>query len=276
MQLFDFHIHSTCSGDAKDTMTDMALACAKAGIGVVCFTDHFDLDDYRTGEPIPDPLSVWPMVLQQYAEAKAACEGIVDLRLGMELGEANHNPALAARCAAQPQLDFVLGSTHNLRNTTDFYYLQYQSLEHCYALLDAYMAELLELAQLDCFDCMSHIGYTRRYMLAAGYDAVITLDRHGDQLDQIYCTLIQNGRGIEINCSGFRHPGIATSIPDLPLLKRYRELGGEIITIGTDAHRIADTGLFLREGYELLAEAGFRYVCLYRNRTPEFIKLDRI
>lgn len=276
MRLFDFHIHSTCSDDAKDTMTDMALASAKAGIEVVCFTDHFDLDDYRTGEPIPDPLSVWPMVLQQYAEAKAACEGIVDLRLGMELGEANHNPALAARCAAQPQLDFVLGSTHNLRNTTDFYYLQYQSLEHCYALLDTYMTELLELAQLDCFDCMSHIGYTRRYMLAAGYDAVITLDRHGDHLDQIYRTLIQNGRGIEINCSGFRHPGIATSIPDLLLLKRYRELGGEIITIGTDAHRVSDAGLFVREGYELLAEAGFRYVCLYRNRTPEFIKLDRI
>lgn len=276
MQLFDFHIHSTCSDDAKDSMTDMALACAKAGIGVVCFTDHFDLDDYRTGEPISDPLAVWPTVLQQYAEAKAACEGIIDLRLGMELGEANHNPALAARCAAQPELDFVLGSTHNLRSTTDFYYLQYQSLDHCYALLDTYMAELLELAALDCFDCMSHIGYTRRYMLAAGYDAVITLDRYGDQLDQIYRTLIQNGRGIEINCSGFRHPGIATSIPDLPLLKRYRELGGEIITIGTDAHRLSDVGLFLREGYELLAEAGFRYVCLYRNRTPEFIKLDRI
>lgn len=276
MQLFDFHIHSTCSDDAKDSMTDMALACAKAGIEVVCFTDHFDLDDYRTGEPISDPLAVWPTVLQQYAEAKAACEGIIDLRLGMELGEANHNPALAARCAAQPELDFVLGSTHNLRSTTDFYYLQYQSLDHCYALLDTYMAELLELAALDCFDCMSHIGYTRRYMLAAGYDAVITLDRYGDQLDQIYRTLIQNGRGIEINCSGFRHPGIATSIPDLPLLKRYRELGGEIITIGTDAHRLSDVGLFLREGYELLAEAGFRYVCLYRNRTPEFIKLDRI
>jgi len=276
MRLFDFHIHSTCSDDAKDSMTDMALASAKAGVSVVCFTDHFDLDDYRTGEPAADPLGAWPAVLEQYAAAKAACEGIVDLRLGMELGEPNHNPTLAAQCAAQPGLDFVLGSTHNLRNTTDFYYLQYQSLEHCYALLDRYVAELLELASLDCFDCMSHIGYTRRYMLAAGYDAVITLDRYGDQLDQIYRTLIQNGRGIEINCSGFRHAGIATAIPDLPLLKRYRELGGEIITIGTDAHRVADAGLFLREGCDLLAEAGFRYVCLYRNRTPEFIKLDRM
>lgn len=276
MQLFDFHIHSNCSDDAKNTMTEMALASAKAGIEVVCFTDHFDLDDYRTGNPIPHPLATWPTVLEQYAAAKAACDGIIDLRLGMELGEANHRPADAARCAAQPELDFILGSIHNLRNTTDFYYLQYQSLAHCYDLLDLYMAELLELAAMDCYDCMSHIGYTRRYMLAAGYDAVITLNRYGEQLDQIFRTLIQNGRGIELNCSGFRHPGIATAIPDLPLLKRYRELGGEIITIGTDAHRIVDAGSFIREGYALLAEAGFRYVCLYRNRIPEFIKLDRL
>ncbi|MGI6014032.1 MAG: histidinol-phosphatase HisJ family protein [Oscillospiraceae bacterium] len=276
MQLFDFHIHSICSDDAKNTMAEMALASAKAGIDVVCFTDHFDLDDYRTGEPLLNPLDIWPTVLEQYAAAKEACAGIVEVRLGMELGEANHNPTYAARCAAQPELDFVLGSTHNLRNTTDFYYLQYQSLEHCYALLDTYIAELMELSQLDCYDCMSHIGYTRRYMLAAGYDAVITLDRYGDQLDQIFRTLIQNGRGIELNCSGFRHPGISTSIPDLPLLKRYRELGGEIITIGTDAHRVVDAGHFIREGYALLAEAGFQYVCSYQNRIPAFIKLDRL
>ena len=123
MQLFDFHIHSTCSDDAKNTMTEMALASAQAGMDVVCFTDHFDLDDYRTGAPLPNPLAAWPMVLEQYATAKTACAGIIDLRLGMELGEANHNPVYAARCAAQPELDFVLGSTHNLRNTTDFYNL---------------------------------------------------------------------------------------------------------------------------------------------------------
>ena len=72
MQLFDFHIHSNCSDDAKNTMTEMALASAKAGIEVVCFTDHFDLDDYRTGNPIPHPLATWPTVLEQYAAAKAA------------------------------------------------------------------------------------------------------------------------------------------------------------------------------------------------------------
>ena len=276
MQLFDFHIHSTCSDDAKNTMTEMALASSKAGIDVICFTDHLDLDDYHTGTPLSDPLTIWPTVLEQYAAAKEACAGIIDIRLGMELGEANHNPVYAACCAAQPELDFVLGSIHNLRNTTDFYYLQYQSLEHCYTLLDIYLLELIELSKLDCYDCMSHIGYTRRYMLKAGYDAVITLERYRDQLDQIFRTLIENGRGIELNCSGFRHAGISTSIPDLPLLKRYRELGGEIITIGTDAHRVADAGRFIHEGYELLVEAGFQYVCSYRNRTPTFTKLDRI
>ena len=120
---------------------------------------------------------------------------------------------------------------------------------------------------------MAHIGYTRRYMLRDGYDLPLTMENHGDELDAIFRTLIAGGRGIEMNCSGLRNPGIRDTIPVFSVIRRYRELGGEIITLGSDAHCTADAALGNARGLELLREAGFRYFTVFRQRKPEFIKL---
>ena len=272
MFLADYHIHSTASPDARDTMTDMAAAARARGAAALCFTDHCDLDHYDTGKPDPHCFDYWPEALRQYADARAALPDL-DIRLGIELGEPNHDPARAAEIAAMPELDFVLGSLHNLRDELDFYHYAYQSEAHCHQLLSRYLDELMEIAELLCFDVMAHIGYTRRYMLGAGFQAHLDLETYGDRLEALLRRLISQGRGIELNCSGWRHPGIHGPIPEPDLLRLYRALGGEIITVGTDAHIARDAGLYLREGYDLLRELGFRYVTVYQKRKPEFIRL---
>lgn len=271
--LSDFHIHSTCSSDAHDTMSDMANAAFERGVSVMCFTDHVDLDDYETGLPADNCLELWAQIKSEYAKVlKTAPKGL-EVKLGIELGEAHHDLALAKEISAAAELDFVIGSLHNLRNTPDFSMIRYISMADCKQYLAHYVEELLELAALDCYDVMAHIGYTRRYMLRDGFDLKLGMKNYGDELSEVFRILIANGRGIEMNCSGLRNAGIHDTIPSFSVIRRYRELGGEIITVGSDAHCTADAGVGNARGLELLAEAGFEYYTIFRNRKPEFIKL---
>jgi histidinol-phosphatase (PHP family) len=110
-----------------------------------------------------------------------------------------------------------------------------------------------------------------------GFNAEITMERNGDKIDAALRTLIHNGRGLELNCAdlvpGGRDNPLLLTFPSIPILRRYHELGGEIVTVGSDAHETRASGLGIAEGYELLRENGFKYVALFRRHTPEFIKI---
>lgn len=273
MHLADFHIHSNCSSDAQDTMLDMALATGELGVEQMCFTDHCDIDHFITGIFDPNCFDVWESIRLAYEELLREAPAKLDIKLGLELGEGNHRPELATTIASQPELDFILGSVHNLLDTPDFYALQYTSMEQCVLLLERYLDELYELAALDSFDVISHIGYTRRYMLRAGFDLAVEHPRFSDKVDALLRRIIERGKGIEINCSGLRHPAMECPIPDVPILKRYRELGGEIITTGSDAHRVSDAGRGIGQSVEILKSLGYKYYTTFDKRKPEFIKI---
>lgn len=273
MLLTDYHLHSSCSSDAKNSMYEMAMASFAAGVSQICFTDHCDLDHYSTGLPDANCFEYWPKALSQYTAAVENTDGKIDIRLGMELGAPNHDAQRAGKIASRPELDFIIGSLHNIRNTKDFYCLEYESESHCHRLLEIYIGELIEIANLDCFDVMAHIGYTDRYMQNAGFKAHLDLKRYGDRLTVLLETLIEHGHGIEINCSGWRHPKINGPIPNVQILKLYHELGGEIITVGSDAHTVSQAGTYLREGFELIRSIGFKYVTTFLKREPIFLSI---
>ena len=136
-----------------------------------------------------------------------------------------------------------------------------------------YLDELYEIAGMDCFDVMGHIGYTQRYMTRQGFPLRYTPDEYGEQLRAILRRLIENGRGIEVNCSGLRPGDIGETFPNREILTLYRELGGEIITVGSDGHRTAHASLGIADGYQLLSALGFRYVTTFSRRKPEFVRL---
>lgn len=273
MLLTDYHIHSDCSSDGYHPMREMAAAAYARGIGLVCFTDHCDLDDFITGRPVADPFDHKERILEMYAQALSGKPEGLEIRLGLELGSGNHDPAQAAEIAATKELDFVLGSLHNLRDTPDFYEYDYQSGAECRNLIDRYLDELLELAKLDFYDVMAHIGYTVRYMRRQGFDLPVSATAYPDKMGALLRALIEGGRGIEINCAGYRDPVVGGAVPTADVLRRYRELGGEIITVGSDAHKLEHAGVGVREGYELLRELGYRYITVYEKRRPRFIKL---
>lgn len=272
--LTENHVHSKCSPDAFNTMTEMALASYEKGVRKLCFTDHCDLDDNRTGKSNPDCYDFRSRMLEMYEQAKAAVPEDMELFLGLELGEGNHDPERMAEIASDPALDFVLGTLHNLKDTIDFYDLEYPDLAFCNKMLDRYMDELIEISLLDSFDIMAHVCYPLRYMRKKGIlEAQMNLQTHGDGLKTLFKNLIERGKGIEVNCSGLRNKFLNATIPPREVVGLYKELGGEIITIGSDAHRTPDAAVGLKDGLELVRELGFKYVTIFRGRKPEFIKI---
>ena len=91
-------------------------------------------------------------------------------------------------------------------------------------------------------------------------------------------TLIENGKGIELNVAdlvpGGREDPLLMAFPSVDILRRYRELGGDIITVGSDAHNTKAAGIGIKEGYELLRDCGFKYTAIYRRHKPEFKRIE--
>ncbi len=267
--LVNDHCHSSCSHDGKFTMTQMAEAAAAAGLSSVCFTDHCDLLD-GDGLRDRDPFS-WEKEEAQFADALAALDGRIRLRLGVELGEATQVEPMARRILAHGHLDFVIGSIHNPINGKDYYFLNYEQEQHCLQMIGDYLQQMQQLAASDLYDVLGHITYPLRYM---HYRDGVPVDfrSHDEQVREILRTVIHAGRGIELNTSGYLNCG-GEPMPPEYMLRAYRELGGEIITIGSDAHRPDRMAQGIADGMELLRSVGFRYFTIFSERKPEFIKL---
>lgn len=266
MHLSDYHVHSDVSEDSSASMWDMIRAEAAAGVETLCFTNHCDIIRWQDFRPNPRCREIARESAEKLAQVRAAHDLPIPVRLGLELGEAQNDPALAARLAADPALDFVLGSLHILPGAGDFYFLTYTDVRQCDCYFDLYLDQLQRIAELDFYDVLAHLGYARRYMWRAGVDAALTLDKFGGKVERLLRTVIDKGRGLEINCSGIRDG--CGPFPSPEILRLYRAMGGEIITLGSDAHRRRDLGCAIRERQELLRQCGFPRFCTFERMRP--------
>ena len=263
MYLSDYHIHSRLSPDSDVPLEHMARAAAEGGLAELCVTDHCDLLSLQ-GQPV-DRYD-WPPALAQYEAVSAQYAGRLKLKLGLELGMAHLNPAASREIVGLPQLDFVLGSIHNLcpeKGGIDFYYVPYPDGDACYAALDDYFASMAVLAASPFCDVLAHIIYPLRYMHVS-----VSLEGYYDQIQTILRTAAERGKGMEVNTWRGR-----TLKEWRPILELYRACGGEILTVGSDAHGPDGVGRGVQEVQALMAECGFRYVCTYDRRKPVFHKL---
>ena len=270
----DYHLHSEFSEDCKTPMEDMARAAFERGASEICFTDH--VDDCCGGDPIKfeigDFFASRAGYLEEISRVAEAFRGRMAVKCGIELGGGNHDPELARRIAGTEGLDFVIGSVHNLRGMEDLYNLKYEDEAHCREVMKLYLLENMELAGCGCCDVIGHIGFAEKYMFERGFSAGVWDCR--DELMALLRKAVENGVGIEINTSGFRRR-IRDAAPSLKTVRLYRELGGEIITVGSDGHNVRQAGedSYIEKGFQILREAGFEYLTVFRERKPEFIKI---
>ena len=268
MMLIDSHTHSSCSPDGSVPMIQMAQGAVKAGVTGLCITDHCDflnLDgtERTTGYD-------WAPVMAQWLEMNAAYGGRLKLALGLEFGMGYLDPEAARTVLSQPELDFVIGAVHNLSETEggkDFSILSYDTEEDCYRALDNFVTSMAELSRSPFYDVLAHIIYPLRYMTGQ-YPQPISLYRYTDHIRSMLKHAVETGRGMEVNTWRGR-----TLAEWRPILELYRVCGGEIITVGSDAHTPGPVGAGIRDAYAMLVDLGFRYVARYVRRKPEFIKL---
>ena len=261
----DYHTHSLCSFDGSAPLADMAQAALAAGMSELCLTDHCDLLNTQ-GEA--DLSFRWAPVEEQLALARPLFEGKLTIRMGIELGAPWEFPAFAQELISHSHLDFVLGSVHNLSladGGTDFYYVNYKSDADCYYVLDRYFTCMERLAAMDCCDVLARIIYPLRYMNRRdGQHA--SLDRYEERLRSIFSTMVSKGKGIEVNtCRG-------ETVEDWRwTLSLYRDCGGELLTLGSDAHTPQDVGKGIPQAAELVREMGFPAVARYVGRKAELV-----
>lgn len=269
MYLADCHVHSRCSHDGRASMSEMALAAAAAGMDAVCFTDHVDVYSQRWEKP--EAHHDWQPHVEEHRQAAEAAGDRLRVGWGMELGEMIVDFSLAETYLGEmPPADFVIGSLHVMGEAfgrRDFGRLTEADRPRLGEMMDTYFEELLAHARWGKFSVMGHISlpvrYTRKLL---GEEMDLTPWR--EPLTAVLRTLIEKGLGIEYNTT--RGDPLAC---DRMILSLYRSLGGEILTLGSDAHRPQDIGRGIAEGQALLRELGFSYFCTYEERKPVFRKL---
>ena len=264
MYLADYHTHTQFSPDAHDSMTAMAEAALRAGLDEICFTDHVEPLVWGS-TALREPYD-WTLLTEDFCTAREALGDRIQLRLGMELGDAQWAPEHVGKLlAGAPEFDFIIGSIHLLSpryQGADLYVFVPQDEAEAQAALEDYLEEALALAKLGGFNVLGHLTLPLRYFNEMrGFHT--SFDPYEGQIREILKTLIENGRGIELNCNRGNMP-----LPDEKWLKLYRELGGEVITLGTDAHTTGHVGRSVRERQALLKECGFTRFCTFEKQKP--------
>lgn len=269
MYLSDYHFHTLCSSDSPAPLVQQAKAAMAAGVREICVTDHWNLLDQQ-GNHLPTVYD-WAPSLAQWKRLRNRWPGKLELRLGVEVGNGVLEPAAVDASLTLPDLDFVIGSLHSQSARAGgrgIFTVAHACTrkEDGAAILDDYMDMLEELVQTGGWDVLGHVIYPLRYI-----PAEFRLDFHPwwERLAEVFRAVIAQGKGIECNTSAG-----ATVEQWREVLELYRDLGGEVLTLGSDAHRPQFMAAAFPQALELIRAVGFRYLCVYRQRTPIFCKLD--
>ena len=260
--IFDYHMHSHHSPDGHDSVDALCKSALEAGLSGIAVTDHCEINVFEAhgyAERIKG-------TVQEVSAARDRYRGRLPVAVGIELGQWMHNPKLAAQVIADNPFDFVLCSLHNCLNMDDYFDIDYSHYSDMQALVRPYFSELLSCVKTADFDILGHLTYPKRYIVGV-HKRPLDLSEFDDVVDEIFKALIARGKGIEINTSGLRGE-LCETMPSRPYVKRFRELGGELLTIGSDSHCAADVGKGIRDGVALAKEAGFTHIATYENRKP--------
>lgn len=273
MTIHDSHCHSIYSGDVDKTrgasIDGMYARACELGLGSLAVTDHLEIDQLM-GNVYP-PLDN-EGIRRDITAAREKYAGKVEVIYGVELAQPCHDLEKAEKLLSEYKHDFIVGSVHRVREFPDYSDMEYENMSD--AMLkrawDLYLVEMKELIEYGNIDTLAHITYPYRYFHRNGREHVIKVFENGREMfEPILKRIIEKGICLEVNTSGLRQRD-GTTFPQIDLIRFYRELGGEHITVGSDAHYACDIGADIGNVYALLKEIGFDHICTFRERKPVY------
>lgn len=260
--MFDFHMHSTVSKDGNSSGAEMAARAAYLELREICFTDHIDY--------IPDPnIPDWTFETADYNAAyEHLAFGEMKIRKGIEFGLLPDNRDGLTKELQRRPFDFVIGSVHFAENV-DVYGAAFWEGRSAAETEVQYLKDVLKCVRIhDDFDVLGHITVLGKVQFNPNNRPMVYTD-HADLIDEIFRVLIQKGKGLEVNTSGLYHCG--GFLPTADYLYRFKELGGEIVTVGSDAHSSYRVGQSCEDACRMVNDI-FGYVCTFADREPIFHK----
>lgn len=269
----DFHMHTNFSGDSKAIPGHMIHSAVEKGLQTICFTDHNDPAFPYTPNETPGMFDLdTKRYMNTMSELADLYKDKIHILRGVELGLQTHIYKEATEYINSHPFDFVICSSHLCQGVDPFYkeFWEGRSTKTC---LLSYFEEIRQnVTHYSDFDVYGHLDYIVRY--APSKNADFAFSDYSDIFEDILKKLIHNGKGIEVNSAGYRQ-GLHAPNPCKEILKLYRSLGGEIITVGSDAHKPEDIASSFDQIETLLWDCGFRYYTMFQNRKPKFISLNK-
>lgn len=261
--MFDFHMHSRVSFDGHDTGLDLALAAKARGLREICFTDHLDYDPLGKMGKLDFDTDAYNA---EYNDLEVP--GLI-IRRGMEFGMDWHNVEQFRKDLQRRPFDFVLGSIHFV-DGYDVYFQEFWEGKTVFQAERRCLEETLACVELhNDFDVLAHLTYISKTH-AHPCPRQVRYEDHAELIDEIFRVLVRKDKGLEMNTSGVDRCG--DYLPPVSMIRRFHELGGRIVTIGSDAHRAERVGQYSFECCEILRDI-FGHVCTFENRQPVFHKL---
>lgn len=263
--IVDCHTHSSFSGDSKVTIKDAVLRVTELGLGGIAFTDHLELS-----HPLPQKSMTFDFGERsvQLTQLQQQFEGKIKILKGLEVGFQPHIAAEASDIVNKHDFDLVICSTHVVDRMPEDSFYKDRTRQQAYR---RYLEAIYEaVTTFDDFDVVGHIGYVCRY--APYQDKSLRYVDHDEIIDAILKKVIEKGKGIEVNTAGY-FCRLYFPHPDFDVIKRYKELGGSIITIGSDAHRVERIGDRFDSVVQRLTDVGFSYIAYFEKRTPVFVRI---
>lgn len=265
--MFDCHTHTRFSADSTMDAVEACETALKLGLQGLAFTDHLDIDYPDTDEFIninyDEYFSAISIIKEDYA-------GRLKILKAIEVGIQPHVIDASLNIINNRPFDYVLASVHIIDGFDPYTRIYYndRSKKEAY---ERYLEEIyFMITHFDNFDMVGHFEYIIRY--AQYVDRSLRYVDHSDIFDLILKTLIMQGRGFEVNTGTYMDTTLTMEY-DTALIKRYRELDGELVCLGSDAHRIGHIGMRFDYFAQLLRNAGFKYTVHYENRKPVYDKL---
>jgi len=267
----DFHLHSSFSGDSDTPMEEMIRRGIELGLTRMCFTEHNDFDYPATESEPPGFFEVNPdAYLYDFLKLREKYADRITLLFGVELGLQPHLSRRNAAFAKAHDYDFIIGSSHLCHGKDPYRPAFYEGRPQEDAYREYFDSILENLDTCSHFDVYGHLDYVVRY--GPKKDDGYSYERYRELFDQILTKLIRMEKGIELNTAGLAK-GLRGPNPCAGVLKRYRELGGEIVTVGSDAHEPGQIASAFDRAAEILKDCGFRFYATYERRSPSFHKL---
>lgn len=263
----DYHIHTHFSTDSEELPSAYCEQAMVLGLDEIAFTDHVDLG--VSNMYAPQQVVDYPFYQKEMARLKQLYSGRLVIRKGLELGVQLDYLDEYRQIVKEHDLDFIIMSCHQIDNQ-EFWLEEFQqgkTSEQCFQEYYTYLLKLHEQFR-DDYDVLGHLDLMKRY---SDYTQA-TDEEQKPQIIALLKKVIEDGKGIEVNTSGIRYK-LGDVHPGKQILTWYYELGGQIITLGSDAHKVQDLAKDLSLVREQLKAIGFTKFCTFEKRKPIFHEL---